>query len=121
MTFVFSANRERKDVFCHKRLFKLLHYNYEPFSDFFIPGVQYFYNGSLQVSVVHIEFILVYVNMFIVITKRKIGLTGPEVREYVDHFDVNHLSGDYAELLLRFLPTKDEVIYTKTYTIEFYS
>lgn len=46
---------------------------------------------------------------FPVITQRKIGHSAHQIREYIDKYDTKNLHGDYAELLLKYVPTKDEV------------
>ena len=44
-----------------------------------------------------------------VITKRRIGLSLNDIEDSVNQCDVNRIHGEYAELLLKFMPTKDEV------------
>lgn len=36
-------------------------------------------------------------------------MTSSEIRQAIDVFDTTRLDGEYAELLIKFIPTKDEV------------
>ena len=45
----------------------------------------------------------------LVITKRRVGLAARDIKDAIDRCDVSKLPGELAELLLKFLPTKDEV------------
>ncbi|XP_064624018.1 formin-like protein 3 isoform X2 [Lineus longissimus] len=45
----------------------------------------------------------------LIITKRRIGHSARMIRECIDKCDLEQLSGESAELLLKFVPTKDEL------------
>ncbi|XP_038067589.1 formin-like protein 3 isoform X2 [Patiria miniata] len=45
----------------------------------------------------------------LVITKRRIGLPTKEIKDAIDMCDTSLVAGEFAELLLRFLPTKEEL------------
>ncbi|XP_071478345.1 formin-like protein 3 isoform X2 [Diadema antillarum] len=45
----------------------------------------------------------------LIITQRKINLPPKDIRKYVDKCDTSGVAGEYAELLLNFLPTKEEL------------
>ncbi len=45
----------------------------------------------------------------IVIAKRRIGHSAVEIRDFILQTDLDGLSGEYCELLLKFIPTEDEV------------
>ena len=47
--------------------------------------------------------------MHAVIAKRRIGHTAEEVRDFVLATDLDGLLPEYCELLLKFIPTKEEV------------
>ena len=43
------------------------------------------------------------------IAKRRIGQSAEVVMQYILHTDLDGLWGDYCELLLKLIPTKEEV------------
>ncbi|XP_033630742.1 formin-like protein 3 [Asterias rubens] len=45
----------------------------------------------------------------LVITKRRIGLSTKQVKEGIDKCDISLVPGEFAELLLKFLPSKEEL------------
>lgn len=47
--------------------------------------------------------------LLLVITKRRIGKNAPVVQTAINHCDIVALPAEHAELLLKFIPTKDEV------------
>ncbi|XP_074647674.1 formin-like protein 3, partial [Tubulanus polymorphus] len=44
-----------------------------------------------------------------VITKRRIGHTSRMIRDFIDKLNLENLPGEYAELLIKFIPAKDEL------------
>ena len=49
--------------------------------------------------------------MILVITRRRINRTMREIKEAIENCDTEVLPGEYAELLLKFIPNNDEVSY----------
>ena len=47
---------------------------------------------------------------FLVITKRRIGKSMPTIQDAINNCDIVSLPAEHAELLLKLLPTKDEVV-----------
>lgn len=45
----------------------------------------------------------------LVIAKRRIGLSAALVQRYITNMDLDGLCAEHVELLLKFIPTKDEV------------
>ncbi|XP_041473582.1 formin-like protein 3 isoform X2 [Lytechinus variegatus] len=45
----------------------------------------------------------------LIITQRRIALSPKDIRGFVDRCDITGVPGEYAELLLNFVPTKDEL------------
>ena len=43
------------------------------------------------------------------IARRRIGLTAGLVQRYIGNMDLDGLNAEHVELLLKFIPTKDEV------------
>eukprot|EP00106_Octopus_bimaculoides_P019960 XP_014787402.1 PREDICTED: formin-like protein 3 isoform X1 [Octopus bimaculoides] len=57
----------------------------------------------------------------LVITQRKIGHSAHQIREYIDKYDTKSLHGDYAELLLKYVPTKDEAKILSRYSKDYFT
>ena len=55
------------------------------------------------------------------IAKRRIGHSAEEVRDFVLATDLDGLLPEYCELLLKFIPTKEEVHCTKSRSTLIYS
>ena len=49
-------------------------------------------------------------SVYIVIAKRRIGHTSQKVLEFIINTDLDGLLSEHCELLLKFIPTEDEVI-----------
>ena len=47
----------------------------------------------------------------LVIAKRRIGRSAIDIRDFILQTDLDGLSGEYCELLLKFIPTEEEVGY----------
>jgi len=45
----------------------------------------------------------------VVIAKRRIGHNAFEIRDYIMETDLDGLPGEYCELLLKFIPSEEEV------------
>ena len=54
----------------------------------------------------------------LVIAKRRIGFSPKCIKQHIDNSDISELSSEFAELLLKFVPTKEEV---KTFVHPFLS
>ena len=52
---------------------------------------------------------MLYIVYFLVITKRRIGKSMSTIRDAINNCDIVALPAEHAELLLKLLPTKDEV------------
>ena len=52
---------------------------------------------------------MLYIVYFLVITKRRIGKSMFTIRDAINNCDIVALPAEHAELLLKLLPTKDEV------------
>ena len=48
-------------------------------------------------------------NLCLVIAKRRIGFSPKCIKQHIDNSDISELSSEFAELLLKFVPTKEEV------------
>ncbi|GAB1597942.1 formin-like protein 3 isoform X1 [Argonauta hians] len=57
----------------------------------------------------------------LVITLRKIGHSAHQIREYIDKYDTNNLHGEYAELLLKYVPTKEEAKFLSKYSKDYFN
>ena len=56
-----------------------------------------------------VEPIVVVCTSHAAITQRKINLSSLDLRRAIEQCDAALLPGEYAELLLKFIPSKDEV------------
>lgn len=52
---------------------------------------------------------LTCVILFLVIAKRRIGFSPKDIKQHIDNSDMSELNSEFAELLLKFVPTKEEV------------
>ena len=65
--------------------------------------------SSLIVSALYRNKTLLCICDFSVITKRRTGLSSRQLKDAIEKCDLDRLPGEYAGLLLNYMPTKEEV------------
>ena len=67
-----------------------------------------FFSNLLRKYLTYFSFFLYFV-FYLVIAKRRIGFSPKFIKQHIDNSDISELSSEFAELLLKFVPTKEEV------------